>query len=182
MVAEPPWVNALFQVSPVPCSCHLDSRLVKEVVWFGWLKHIPLFQEDDLREPKVENWTTFAPCCRSCRYCGRVRCAQFWRQLRGCSTDSCYSWKGSSAAVTERCRGRFETCPTFQASARRCRSASTRQTPTRWMECESGTHTGGIPPRQRRGLLSMRERGESVDGRNALQRVLGSARANNVNE
>ena len=97
-------------------------------------------QEDDVRKPKVENWTTFAPCCFCCGRAVGLRTVLELRKMHRVQQSQSY-------------RGRLETCSTFQASACRCRSTSSaRQTPTRWLECKSGTHSGGIPPRQRRGL------------------------------
>ena len=71
----------------------------------------------------------------------------------------------------------METCPTFQAY--QCRSASSsRHCPSRWMECDSGTHSRRFPPRQGGDFHGERERSEGVVRRNSLQWVLGSACAN----
>ena len=91
------------------------------------------------------------------------------------SFDSCSSWQRSSATGIGGCGGGLETCPTFRTC--RCRpDSSTRHTPTRRMECESRTHSRGFAPRQGGDFLGERERGEGVDGGDALQRVLDSAR------
>ena len=60
------------------CRLYTDSTLTTAL--FVQYRFV---QEDDVRKPKVESWTNFAPCCLRCgRYCSRARCAQYWWQLR----------------------------------------------------------------------------------------------------
>ena len=108
------------------------------------------------------------------RYCSRAHCAQFWRQLWEAQLWLLLSaGQRCSATETRGCGGRLETCPTFQAYQGRSASSS-RHSPTRCMECESGTHSIGFPPCHEGDFLGEREKSEGVDGRNALQWILGS--------
>ena len=66
--------------SPLFPDCRLYTDSILTTALYGQCRFV---QEDDVRKPKVKNWTKFAPCCLCCgRYCGRALCAQFWRQLR----------------------------------------------------------------------------------------------------
>ena len=101
------------------------------------------------RKPKVENWTDFAPCCLCCgRYCSRARCAHFWRQQREMPHRLFLSWDGvqrRSQNVTEEGWKRVRHSKPVRVDADQPRPRDKLQ--QEWLECKSGTHSGGIPPR-----------------------------------
>ena len=77
--SHPAWLLVVVG-SPLFPDCRLHTDSILTTALFVQCRFV---QEDDVRKPKVENWTNFAPCCLCCgRYCRRARCAQFWRQLR----------------------------------------------------------------------------------------------------
>ena len=73
-------------------------------------------------------------------------------------------------------------CCSYTSASTRCCSrnegrtaCSPRQTSGRRLGCAGGTHSGWPSTGERRSLHGKCERGEDADGRNALQRVFGSA-------
>ena len=111
-------------------------------------------------------------------YCSRAHCAQFWKQLREAQLRLLLLLAKEFSDRNWRVRRRVGNVSDIPRTCRCRPDSSTRHTPTRRMECESGTHSGGFAPRQGGDLHGKRERGEGVDGGDALQRVLGSARTN----
>ena len=124
----------------------------------------------------------FAPCCLCCgRNCSRAPLRSVLEAAaEKRSSGSYFSWQGSSATATEMLRrkvGNVSDIPSQCVSMPISLLRATNSNKTDGA-CESGTRSGGIPPRQGGVFLGMRERGESVDSRDALQWVLGSACAN----
>ena len=151
--------------SSLDCKCVFGRLFSDDLAGAALHAHCHLIQRG-LSGRNTQSLQSFSRTCLHCDlYCPPVRYVQCWTQvlqLRLCQHQVLLAVLDSNRWKRVRPMKAGQPAPRDKTSGRR-------------MECAGGTHSGWPPTLERRSLHGKCERGEDADGRNALQRIFGSA-------